>query len=163
MTRVSYVRSWSMTLAGSKRGASDGRYRAFKSYVQPAKLLVELLLAACSHWLDLYGMQDGPPSRRGGRVAVGPAVYCHLPNTPSPALTLGASRVLRVFSAVYKHGHSPASSPQQGPSQARHPTSLGHHPHAPTARRHEAERPSAGTPPWLQWPSGPMRRSEQAL
>src|SRR5690242_5484304 len=46
------------TLSGSKTGASDRRQRAVKSYVQPAKLLVELPLATCSHQLDLYGMQE---------------------------------------------------------------------------------------------------------
>jgi hypothetical protein len=43
---------------GSKRGASDRRLRAVTSYIQPAKLLVELHQAVCSHPLDLYGMQE---------------------------------------------------------------------------------------------------------
>jgi hypothetical protein len=43
---------------GSKRGASNRRLRAAKSYVQPAKLLVEPRQATCNHWLDLHGMQE---------------------------------------------------------------------------------------------------------
>ena len=43
---------------GSKRGASNRRLRAARSYVQPAKLLVEPCQATCNHWLDLHGMQE---------------------------------------------------------------------------------------------------------
>ena len=42
--------------SGSKRGASDRRFRAARSYVQLAKLLVEPRQAMYNHQLGLHGL-----------------------------------------------------------------------------------------------------------
>jgi len=47
----------------SKRGASDGRWRALLAYVWRVKLLVERYLATQSHRLVSYGRQAGRPVR----------------------------------------------------------------------------------------------------